>query len=119
VECIRQIKGNSNRQEKGREAPGNITSASPYSFNVNRTSQDHLLLSENADVDKNVEWSEYTVRPCRCQDQRSLVLGFRDAKHSYRQRLTAPATRRLATTQSYFSSISTICPSVLPTLARL
>jgi hypothetical protein len=26
-----------------------------YYFNVNRTSLDHLLLGENADVDKNVE----------------------------------------------------------------
>jgi hypothetical protein len=32
-----------------------------YYFNVNRTSQDHLLLGGNADVDKNVEWSEYSA----------------------------------------------------------
>jgi hypothetical protein len=68
---------------KRREAPGNFTSASPYSFNVNRTSQDHLLLGENADVDKSVEWSEYTAGPRRCQDKRSLALGFEEAKHSY------------------------------------
>ena len=30
-------------------------------FNVNRTSLDHLLLGEDADVDKNVEWSEYNA----------------------------------------------------------
>jgi hypothetical protein len=32
-----------------------------YSFNVNRTSQDHLLLGGNADVDKSVECSEYSA----------------------------------------------------------
>jgi hypothetical protein len=32
-----------------------------YCVNVNRTSLDHLLLGENADVDKNVEWTEYNA----------------------------------------------------------
>jgi hypothetical protein len=48
---------------KRREALGKITSASStastksyfYCFNVNRTSLDHLLLGEHADVDKSVE----------------------------------------------------------------
>src|ERR1700675_3919941 len=30
-----------------------------YSFNVNRTSLDHLLLGGIADVDKSVEWAQY------------------------------------------------------------
>jgi hypothetical protein len=30
-----------------------------YCVNVNRTSPDHLLLGRNADVDKNVEWSDF------------------------------------------------------------
>jgi hypothetical protein len=119
VEWNRQMKRNLKRKDKRREAPGNFTSASPYSFNVNRTSQDHLLLGENADVDKSVEWSEYTARPWRCQDKRSLALGFGDAKHNYRQRLTTAVTRGLVATKSYLSSISTICPAVLPALARL
>jgi hypothetical protein len=46
---------NSERRDKRREALGNLTSASSYYFNVNRTSLDHLLLGKYADVDKNVE----------------------------------------------------------------
>jgi hypothetical protein len=38
-----------------REALGNLTSASLYYVNVNRTSLDHLLLGRSADVDKDVE----------------------------------------------------------------
>jgi len=38
-----------------------------YYFNVNRTSLDHLLLGGNADVDKNVEWSEYSAGSKRAQ----------------------------------------------------
>ena len=38
-----------------------------YCVNVNRTSLDHLLLGKNADVDKNVEWSEYSAGSGRCQ----------------------------------------------------
>jgi hypothetical protein len=69
-----EIKENSDRQEKRRETPGNFTSASLYCFNVNRTSQDHLLLGGNADVDKNVEWPEYTSGSERCQDRSFLKL---------------------------------------------
>ena len=32
-----------------------------YCVKVNRTSLDHLLLGKNADVDKNVECSEYSA----------------------------------------------------------
>ena len=32
-----------------------------YSFNVNRTSLDHLLLGKSADVDKSVEWAQYSA----------------------------------------------------------
>jgi hypothetical protein len=32
-----------------------------YSFNVNRTSLDHLLLGGIADVDKSVEWAQYSA----------------------------------------------------------
>jgi hypothetical protein len=53
---------------KRREALGNLTSASLYYVNVNRTSLDHLLLGKNADVDKNVEWSEYSAGSARCQN---------------------------------------------------
>ncbi len=49
------------RSRKMREALGNLTSASLYCFNVNRTSQDHLLLGESADVDKSVECPEYSA----------------------------------------------------------
>jgi len=56
-----EAKGIRTGRTKIREAPGNLTSASLYCFNVNRTSQDHLLLGGNADVDKNVEWSEYSA----------------------------------------------------------
>jgi hypothetical protein len=55
ISKIRQTKGNSNWREKRREALGKLTSASSNYFNVNRTSLDHLLLGENADVDRNVE----------------------------------------------------------------
>jgi hypothetical protein len=40
------------RVSKRREALGNVTSAFSKCVNVNRTSLDHLLLGENADVDK-------------------------------------------------------------------
>jgi hypothetical protein len=60
----------SDRRDKRREALGNLTSASHYCFNVNRTSLDHLLLGRNADVDKNVEWSEYSAGPRSCQNTR-------------------------------------------------
>jgi hypothetical protein len=81
---IRQITGNSDRRDKRREALGNFTSASSYYFNVNRTSLDHLLLGKNADVDKNVEYPEYTAGPERCQRKRFLKLWFWAAKASYR-----------------------------------
>ncbi len=45
-----------------------------YCLNVNRTSLDHLLLGRNADVDKNVECSEYSAGPGRCQKKRFLNL---------------------------------------------
>ena len=32
-----------------------------YYFNVNRTSLDHLLLGKCADVDKSVEWGQYSA----------------------------------------------------------
>ena len=32
-----------------------------YCFNVNRTSLDHLLLGKSADVDKSVEWAQYSA----------------------------------------------------------
>jgi hypothetical protein len=43
-----------------------------YCVNVNRTSQDHLLLGKNADVDKNAECPEYTARSGRGQSKRFL-----------------------------------------------
>jgi hypothetical protein len=46
-----------------------------YYVNVNRTSLDHLLLGENADVDKSVEWADYSAGLGRCQDGRFLSLG--------------------------------------------
>jgi hypothetical protein len=45
-----------------------------YYVNVNRTSLDHLLLGKNADIDKNVEWSEYSAGLGRCQKKRFLEL---------------------------------------------
>jgi hypothetical protein len=45
-----------------------------YYFNVNRTSLDHLLLGGNADVDKSVEWSEYSAGSEKCQNKRFLNL---------------------------------------------
>jgi len=47
-----------------------------YYFNVNRTSLDHLLLGGNADVDKSVEWSEYSAGSEKCQNSVSLTLGL-------------------------------------------
>jgi hypothetical protein len=46
-----------------------------YCINVNRSSLDHLLLGVNADVDKNVEWSEYNAGLGICQEQRFLEFG--------------------------------------------
>jgi hypothetical protein len=46
----------------------------PYCFNVNRTSQDHLLLGGNADVDKSVEWTEYNAG--RFQGKSFLGFGY-------------------------------------------
>ena len=40
-----------------------------YCVNVNRTSLDHLLLGRNADIDKSVEWSEYSAVSRRCQNK--------------------------------------------------
>ncbi len=40
---------------KKKEALRKLTSASLYFINVNRTSQDHLLLGEAADIDKCVD----------------------------------------------------------------
>ena len=48
-------------REKKKEAPGKNHKRLLYSFNVNRTSQDHLLLGGNADVDKSVEWTDYSA----------------------------------------------------------
>jgi hypothetical protein len=45
-----------------------------YYFNVNRTSLDHLLLGGNADVDRNVEWSEYSAGRGNFQNKRFLNL---------------------------------------------
>jgi hypothetical protein len=59
----------SDRRNKKREALGNLTRASLFCVNVNRTSLDHLLLGRNADVDKNVEWSEYSAGPRSCQNK--------------------------------------------------
>ena len=67
----------SDRRDKRREALGNLTSASHYCFNVNRTSLDHLLLGRNTDVDKNVEWYEYSAGPRSCQNKRFLNLHSR------------------------------------------
>jgi hypothetical protein len=47
-----------------------------YCVNVNRTSLDHLLLGRNADVDKNVEWSDYSAGSGRCQNERFLRAAF-------------------------------------------
>ncbi len=46
-----------------------------YCVNVNRTSQDHLLLGRNADVDKNVECPEYSAGSGGFQNKRFLELG--------------------------------------------
>ena len=43
-----------------------------YCFNVNRTSLDHLLLGKSADVDKSVEWAQYSAGLGRLK--RSLCL---------------------------------------------
>jgi hypothetical protein len=59
---MRQVTWNCDRRDKRRETLGNLTSASLYCVNVNRTSLDHLLLGRNADVDKHVEWSDYNAR---------------------------------------------------------
>ena len=40
------------RPLRKREALGLITSASPHRIKINRTSLDHLLLGESADIDK-------------------------------------------------------------------
>jgi hypothetical protein len=48
--------GQERQKERGARQPHERL---PYCFNVNRTSQDHLLLGRNADVDKNVECPEY------------------------------------------------------------
>ena len=47
-----------------------------YCVNVNRTSLDHLLLGRNADVDKSVEWSEYSAGSGRIGRSVSLNFGF-------------------------------------------
>jgi len=47
-----KAQNNSDRRNKKREALGNLTSASSYYVNVNRTSLDHLLLGRNADGDR-------------------------------------------------------------------
>jgi hypothetical protein len=36
-----------------------------YCVSVKRTSLDHLLLGRKADVDRNVEWVEYSAGKCR------------------------------------------------------
>jgi hypothetical protein len=64
----RKAQSISDRRDKKREALGNLTSASHYYVNVNRTSLDHLLLGRSADVDKNVECSEYSAGPRSCQN---------------------------------------------------
>jgi hypothetical protein len=50
--------------------------APPYCFNVNRTSQDHLLLGRSTDVDENVEWTEYSAGPGDFGTSFSLAFGF-------------------------------------------
>ena len=64
--------GEFGQREQKEEALGKLTSASFYYFNVNRTSLDHLLLGGNADVDKSVEWSEYSAGSGRFQSKSFL-----------------------------------------------
>ncbi|MGA7855581.1 MAG: VOC family protein [Candidatus Acidiferrales bacterium] len=54
---MRQIRGGGKKERGARRSHKRLLSY----FNVNRTSLDHLLLGEDADVDKNVEWSEYNA----------------------------------------------------------
>ena len=65
--------GNSDRRGKrrGARAPHKRLL---YCVNLNRTSLDHLLLGRNADVDENVEWSEYNAGWRRCQNKQFLNL---------------------------------------------
>jgi hypothetical protein len=58
--AVNKAQKNSGGGKQKEEALGN-SRAPPYCFNVNRTSQDHLLLGGNADVDKSVEWTEYNA----------------------------------------------------------
>jgi hypothetical protein len=50
-----------------KEALGELTSASFYCINVNRTSLDHLLLGAGADIDESVDCAEYIARAAKCQ----------------------------------------------------
>src|SRR5207249_5111186 len=68
-----RITGNSGRRDK-KERRSATHKRLPYYFNVNRTSLDHLLLGRNADVDKNVDWFEYSAGSGRCQKKRFLNL---------------------------------------------
>jgi hypothetical protein len=46
-----------------------------YCFNVNRTSLDHLLLGGIADVDKSVEWAQYSAGSGRFEKMALLGSG--------------------------------------------
>jgi hypothetical protein len=53
-----QGSGTGGAKERGARKPHKRL---PYYVNVNRTSQDHLLLGRNADIDKCVECPDYNA----------------------------------------------------------